>query len=91
MSPTRSRSGGMSIGKTDRRKNRSSRNCLAATAVFRFRLVANGEVMLTSEAYAYEDVAIAGIWAVREAAVTGGIVDLTDTPPVSPASAGSPH
>jgi uncharacterized protein YegP (UPF0339 family) len=58
---------------------------------FRFRLVANGEVMLTSEAYAYEDVAIAGIWAVREAAVTGGIVDLTDTPPVSPASAGSPH
>lgn len=45
---------------------------------YRFRLVAeDGEVMLTSVAYAYEDLAIAGIWAVREAAVTGSIVDLT--------------
>jgi uncharacterized protein YegP (UPF0339 family) len=45
---------------------------------YRFRLVAvDGSVMLTSEAYAHEDVAIAGIWSVREAAVTGSIVDLT--------------
>ena len=67
---------------------------------FRFRLVAeDGEVMLTSEAYAYEDVAIAGIWAVREAAVTGSIVDLTgsvppgpaDVPPAFPASVSSLH
>lgn len=51
---------------------------------FRFRLVAeDGEVMLTSEAYAYEDVAIAGIWAVREAAVTGSIVDLTGLKPTA--------
>ncbi|MBT2534890.1 DUF1508 domain-containing protein [Arthrobacter sp. ISL-69] len=51
---------------------------------FRFRLVAeDGEVMLTSVAYAYEDVAIAGIWAVREAAVTGSIVDLTDLKPTA--------
>ncbi len=72
---------------------------------FRFRLVAaDGEVMLTSVAYAYEDVAIAGIWAVREAAVTGSIVDLTgmkptiqdseppgpaDTPPMFPCSVSS--
>lgn len=57
---------------------------LDADDCFRFRLIAaDGEVMLTSVAYAYEDVAIAGIWAVREAAVTGGIVDLTDLKPSS--------
>lgn len=51
---------------------------LDADDCFRFRLVAeDGSVMLTSEAYAHEDVAIAGIWSVREAAVTGSIVDLT--------------
>lgn len=45
---------------------------------FRFRLVAlDGTVMLTSEAFAHEDVAIAGIWTVREAAAAGKIVDLT--------------
>ena len=45
---------------------------------FRFRLVAlDGTVMLTSEAFAHEDVAIAGIWTVREAAAAGRVVDLT--------------
>ncbi|MDQ1059610.1 uncharacterized protein YegP (UPF0339 family) [Arthrobacter globiformis] len=45
----------------------------------RFRLVAlDGSLMLTSEAFAHEDAAIAGIWAVREVAVAGRIVDLTD-------------
>ena len=40
MSPGRSRSGGIVIGNTDSRKYRSSRNCRAATAAFRLRLVA---------------------------------------------------
>jgi uncharacterized protein YegP (UPF0339 family) len=49
----------------------------------RFRLVAvDGSVMLTSEAYVHEDAAIAGIWAVREVAVTGSIVDLTGSTPM---------
>ncbi len=44
----------------------------------RFRLVAvDDSVMLTSEPYVHEDAAIAGIWAVREVAVTGRIVDRT--------------
>ncbi|MBT2533571.1 DUF1508 domain-containing protein [Arthrobacter sp. ISL-48] len=44
----------------------------------RFRMVAvDGSVMLTSEAYIHEDDAIAGIWAVREVAVSGSIVDRT--------------
>jgi hypothetical protein len=40
MSPGRSRSGGIKIGNTDSRKYKSSRNCRAATAAFRLRLVA---------------------------------------------------
>jgi uncharacterized protein YegP (UPF0339 family) len=51
---------------------------LDADDCYRFRLVAlDGTVMLTSEAFAHEDVAIAGIWAVREAAAAGRVVDLT--------------
>ena len=40
MSSLRSRSGGTVIGNTDSRKYRSSRNCRAATACLRCRLVA---------------------------------------------------
>ncbi|MBT2512890.1 DUF1508 domain-containing protein [Arthrobacter sp. ISL-30] len=51
---------------------------LDAEDSFRFRLVAlDGTVMLTSEPYEDEDLAIAGIWSVREAAAMGRIVDLT--------------
>lgn len=51
---------------------------LDADDCFRFRLVAlDGTVMLTSEAFAHEDAAIAGIWTVREAAAVGRVVDLT--------------
>lgn len=47
---------------------------------FRFRLVGpDGTVLLTSEPYADEDLAIAGIWSVREAAARGKIVDITDS------------
>jgi uncharacterized protein YegP (UPF0339 family) len=51
---------------------------LDAEDCFRFRLIGpDGTVMLTSEPYADEDVAIAGIWSVREAAARGKIVDIT--------------
>ena len=53
---------------------------LDAEDCFRFRLVGpDGTVLLTSEPYADEDRAIAGIWSVREAAARGTIVDITDS------------
>ncbi|WP_368074353.1 hypothetical protein [Arthrobacter sp. 24S4-2] len=45
--------------------------------------------MLTSEAYAQEDAAIAGIWAVQEVAATGSIVDLTGSN--APEAVSMPH
>ncbi|UVJ38779.1 DUF1508 domain-containing protein [Arthrobacter sp. CJ23] len=53
-----------------------------ADASLRFQLVTgNGDVLLTSDAFADEDAAIAAIWSVREAAAKGRIVDLTSSGP----------
>ena len=53
-----------------------------ADACLRFQLVTgNGDVLLTSNAFADEDAAIAAIWSVREAAANGRIVDLTGSTP----------
>lgn len=56
---------------------------------YRFRFVASdGTVMLTSEAYAGEAAAAAGITAVREIAAAGLIVDRTDSGPLALAQNG---